>query len=774
MATRFVGERIKRREDANLLTGRAVFIDDIELSDMLHGAVLRSTHASARILSIDTSMALALPGIHAVLTHDDLGTANDPMPLLNDDPGFIYPRTHRALAKDQVRFVGEPIAFVIGETRYLCEDALDLINVRYDVRDAAVDVMAAAADGAPLVHDDTESNIACRTINESGDVSHAFEQADVIVREVLRPERGAAQPIETRGVVAEYNSSTGHLTVWDSTQMPVGTRGVLAEKLAMAEGRITVIAPEVGGGFGVKLMLLYAEELLVPFAARLLGQPVKWIEDRQEHFLGSNHERLMVHEIALAADKDGILLGLDDTFYFDSGAYCPYGPINAICCQGILPGPYKIPNLRLEYNAVYTNTVTVGPYRGAGQPHGAFVMETMMNRLAHELKMDPAVLRQRNLVTPAECPFYAGTVFQNGAKLIHQDCDYPAELDIVLKALDYDAIRATQDELRQKGTYRGVAIAFYVEGTGIAPYEGVEIRIEPTGFIHVTTGYPAQGQGHHTSLAQIVAEALCTNLDMVVIESGRTDTFAWGVGTLASRSAVIGGTAAVKAAAKVREKALALAATQLEAAIEDLELAAGAVQVKGVPGHAVGLGELAARANPIFDLEPDTEPGLRATEYYRPQGAEYANGVHGAIIDVDIETGVSTIRRYVAVHDCGNMINPNIVEGQVRGGVAQGIGGALYEKILFDEDGQLLTTTFMDYLIPSTMEIPDIEIHHLDRPSSRNPLGVKGVGEGGAIAAPAVCAAAVEDALRSLDVKCNAVPLRPAHILALINKRKTH
>ena len=334
-------------------------------------------------------------------------------------------------------------------------------------------------------------------------------------------------------------------------------------------------------------------------------------------------------------------------------------------------------------------------------------------------------------------------------------------------------MRAAQDGLRQEGIHRGIAIAFYVEGTGIAPYEGVEVRIEPTGFIHVATGYPAQGQGHHTSLAQITAEAFGVELDQVVVESGRTDAFAWGVGTLASRSAVIGGTAAVKASAKVRKRALELAAVHLETAEEDLELVAGSVQVKGVPGHAVGLAELAAQANPILALEPGVEPGLRATEYHRPEGAEYASGVHGAIIDVDIETGTPTIRKYVVVHDCGNMINPMIVEGQVRGGVAQGIGGGLYEKLVYDDHGQLLTTTFMDYLIPGAMEIPDIEIHHLNRPSTRNPLGVKGVGEGGAIAAPVVCAAAVEDALRPFAVRCNAVPLSPGDILAMINKRET-
>lgn len=773
MATRFVGEPIKRREDLNLLTGHAAFIDDIQLPDMLHGAVLRSPHASARIRCIDPEAALALPGVHAVLTAAQLGSANDAMPLLNDDPGFISPRTHRALAIDQVRFVGEAVAFVVAETRYLCEDALALIEVDYEIRAPAVDVVAAAATGAPLVHDDTESNIACRTVHENGDTADAFKDADVVIRETLRPERGAAQPMETRGVIADHDRATGRMTVWDATQMPVGVRAVLAEKIGMAEAQITVIAPEVGGGFGVKLMLLYPEELLVPYAARMLGRPVKWIEDRQEHFLGSNHERLMVHEVALAASRDGRLLGLTDMFYFDTGAYCPYGPINAVCCQGILPGPYKIPNIRVEYLAVYTNTRIIGPYRGAGQPHGAFVMETMMNRLARKLEMDPMEVRRRNLVTPAECPHDAGTIFQNDTPLIHQDCDYPAELEKLLEALDYDAVRAAQPGLRKEGIYRGMAVGFYVEGTGIAPYEGVEVRVEPSGIVHVATGYPAQGQGHHTALAQVVGDELGVKLEQILVESGRTDAFAWGVGTLASRSAVIGGTAAMGAAARVREMALEFAAVHLEAAVDDLELVSGSVQVKGVPGHAVTLGELAAQSNPINSLEPGAEPGLRATQYCRPEGAEYSSGVHGAIIDVDIETGVPTIRKYVVVHDCGNMINPTIVEGQVMGGVAQGIGGAFYEKLIYDDQGQLLTTTFMDYLIPTSMEIPEIEIHHLNRPSTRNPLGIKGVGEGGAIPAPVVCAAAVEDALRPFKVRCNAVPLSPPDILKMINQGRS-
>ena len=371
MTTRLIGEPVERREDARLLTGRARFIDDIHLPDMLHAAVLRSPHAKARFTRIDARTALALPGVHAVITHEDLGSANAPMPLLNEDPGFIHPRTHQALAPGQVRFVGEAVALVVADSRYLAEDALDLIAADYAPEAAAVDLVAAAEPGAPLVHDDTDSNIACRTADRSGNIESAFAAADFVLHEELRPERGAAQPMETRGVVARYDASLDQLTIWDTTQAPVAARGVIAEKLGTPEAAITVIAPDVGGGFGVKIFLVYPEELLIPFAARLLGRPIKWIEDRREHFIGSNHERLMVHRIEVAATKDGHILGIRDHFLYDSGAYCPYGPINAQCAQAILPGPYKIPAVHTEYEAVYTNTPVVSPYRGAGQPHGA-------------------------------------------------------------------------------------------------------------------------------------------------------------------------------------------------------------------------------------------------------------------------------------------------------------------------------------------------------------------------------------------------------------------
>ena len=490
------------------------------------------------------------------------------------------------------------MALVVADSRYLAEDTLDLIEVDYAPEAAAVDLVAAAQPGAPLVHDDTDSNVACRTADNTGDIESTFAAADFVLREELRPERGAAQPMETRGVVARYDASLDTITIWDTTQAPISARGVMADKLGMAEAAIIVIAPDVGGGFGVKIYLVYPEEVLVPFAARMLGRPVKWIEDRREHFIGSNHERLMVHRIEVAATKDGYILGIKDHFLYDSGAYCPYGPINAQCAQAILPGPYKIPAVHSTYEAVYTNTPTVSPYRGAGQPHGNFVTETAMNHVARALGLDAAEIRRRNLVRPEDCPWDSGRIFQGNTPFIHRDSDYPAQLAKALDALDYAGIKRGQPAEREQGIFRGAGIAFFVEGTGISPYEGVEVRVEPTGHVHVTTGYPSQGQGHHTTLSQIVAETLAVPPEQVVVESGRSDRFAWGVGTFASRAAVVGGSAALGAAKAVRARALDLASEELEAAPEDLVLADGVVHVKGAPQMAVTLAALAYAANP--------------------------------------------------------------------------------------------------------------------------------------------------------------------------------
>ncbi len=768
MSTRLIGETVKRSEDRRLLTGMASFIDDIELADMAHATVLRSPHAKADILKIDTSKASESPGVLKIITSADLGKANLPMPLLNEDRGFIHPRTHQVLASDCVKFSGEAIALVVAEKRYLAEDALELIEVTYSPSPATIDLMSSSSSTAPLVHADTKSNIACETTNSHGDIKSAFKSADIIIKEELRPERGCAQPMETRGVVSKFDDSSGHFTIWDTTQIPTSARNLLAERLEVPESKVTVIAPDVGGGFGVKIMLVYPEEFLIPFVSRLLHRPIKWIEDRQEHFLGSNHERLMIHQVELAATNDGHILGLRDIFYYDTGAYCPYGPINAECCQAVLPGPYKIPAIESKYIAVYTNTPIVSPYRGAGQPHGTFVIETMMNRLADRCKIDPAEARRKNLVTPEDCPFDGGTVFQYGNPLIHQDCDYPSQLNKLLHELNYKEFKQLQLKDRERGVYRGVGIAFYVEGTGIPPYEGVEVRVESTGTVYVATGYPSQGQSHHTTLAQIVADTIGIQHHKVIVESGRTDRFQWGVGTFASRAAVVGGTAALKSAQKVRKKILNLASEKLEVSEEDIEISNGLVKVIGIPESSLTFGELATAANPIIDLKSEETPGLQAIEYYSPVAATFSSGIHGLILQVDIETGQITIDRYIVVHDCGRMINPKVVEGQILGAVAQGIGGAFFEKLVFDENGQLLTTTFMDYLIPTAMEIPKIEIHHLNVPSTVNPLGVKGVGEGGVMPVAPAMSAAVENALAPFSAHINSFPFDPPKLLELI------
>lgn len=770
MTTCWVGSPVKRREDPRLLTGRACFIDDLRLPRQAFGTVLRSPYARARIRRVDASRALAMPGVLAVLTAGDLGRANEPMPLLNDDPGFRHPRTHRALAHGEVRYVGEPVAFIVAEDRYLAEDAREAVEVDYQPEEPAVDLLAAMAEGAPLVHRDADSNIACVTRHRVGDVEAAFAAADRVVRAEFRPDRGQAQPLETRGVLAAWDDRAGTLHVWDSTQAPVSVRYYLAGKLDLPEACITVVTPDVGGGFGVKIMLLYAEEVLVPFAARALGRPVKWVEDRCEHFVGSNQERLMIHRMEAAVADDGRILGLRDHFVCDSGAYCPYGPINAICAQGVLPGPYKIPAIETEYTVVYTNTPIVSPYRGAGQPHGVFAMEMLINRIGQQLAIDKAEVRRRNLVRPEDCPWDAGVVFQNDAPLVHRDCDYPGQLETALQAIGYDDFRRTQAELRARGVHRGIGLGFYVEGTGIAPYEGVEVRVEPTGYVTVETGYPSQGQGHHTTLAQVVADELSVGLERILVTSGNTDRFSWGGGTFASRAAVLGGNSAHLAARRVREQALALAARELEVRPEDLDLAGGRVHVKGSPLRSVGLGDLANLANPINKLQPGQEPGLRATAYHAPGGGVFSSGVHAMIVEIDPDTAAARILRYVVVHDCGHMLNPMIVEGQIRGGVAQGVGGSYYERLVFNERGQLLTTTFMDYLLPTAMEVPQIEIRHRDVPSSLNPLGVKGLGEGGAIPGPACFADAVEDALAPFGALVQGVPLYPSAMLALVRR----
>lgn len=771
MVTRYFGEPIKRNEDPRLLTGRGTFVDDIRPPGLLHAAFLRSPFAHARILSIRTEKARALPGVVAVYTHADLPPAlQEPLPKLIPHPALIHHKTQYALAPDKVRHVGEPIAVVIAENRYVAEDALELIEVEYDPLPPVVDLEQAIQPDAPLVHEDAGTNVCAHYTQRVGNVEEAFAKAAYVFTERFVIDRGTAAPMECRGVVAQWEPKMRQLTVWDSTQAPIPIRNGLARLFGLPQSSVRVIAPDIGGGFGPKIMMFYPEEVVVPFAAMQLERPVKWIEDRLENFVAMNQEREQIHEASIAVDKEGRILGVKTVFLYDAGAYIPYGLIVPIVASTTLPGPYKIPNYHCEFRAVFTNKTIVSPYRGAGRPHGVFVMERLMDRVARELNLDRAEVRRRNFIQPDEFPYDVGLIYQDNAPLIYDSGNYPACLEKTLEMIGYDRWPSERERYRREGRYVGLGLACYVEGSGIGPYEGCRVTVEPSGKVYAATSVGTQGQGHFTSFAQIIADILSVPVEDVTITTGDSGAFSWGTGTFASRAAVVAGNAVALAAQAVREKALRVAATLLEARVEDLELRDGRVFVRGVPGRSLSLGEIAVAANPLRGTIPEEweQPGLEATRYFAPPRGTFSNGVHAAILEVDIHTGMINILKYVVVHDCGRIINPMILDGQIRGGVAQGIGNAFYEKLVYDENGQLLTRTFMDYLLPTAMEVPEVEIAHVETPSPLNPLGVKGAGEAGTIPVPAVFASAIDDALAEFGVRITEMPLSPNRLLEII------
>jgi carbon-monoxide dehydrogenase large subunit len=771
VATRWFGAPVKRNEDPRLLTGQGVFVDDIQLPGMLHAAVLRSPHAHARILRVDVRRALEHPDVVLVLTHRDLPPGlREPLPKLIPHPDLRHHKTQYALAPDKVRHVGEPVAFVVATSRYAAEDALELIEVDYEPLPAVVDLEEAAAGRPALVHEDIGTNVAAHSVQRVGDYEAARARADLVLARRFVVDRGCASPMETRGVVASWDARTRQLTVWDSTQAPIPIRNGLASLFGLAQKDVRVIAPDVGGGFGPKIMMFYPEEVLVPLAAMRLGRPVKWIEDRREHFLATNHERTQIHDAEIALDRDGHILGVRTVFLHDAGAYIPYGLIVPIVAECTLPGPYRIPNYHAEFRAVFTNKTIVSPYRGAGRPHGVFVMERLLDLAARQLGLDRAEIRRRNFIQPDQFPYSVGLIYQDNAPLVYDSGNYPAALERALEAVGYDRWPEEKARYRAEGRRVGLGFACYVEGSGIGPYEGCRVTVEPSGKVYVATGVGTQGQGHYTSLAQVVADALGVDVRDVHVVTGDTAAFGWGTGTFASRAAVVAGSAVHLAAHAVRQKALQVAASLLEASPEDLEVSEGQVRVRGAPGRAVTLAEVARAANPLRGVIPAEweGPGLEATRYFAPPRGTFSHGVHAALVEVDPETATIRFLKYVVVHDCGVVLNPLILDGQIHGGVAQGIGGSFFERLVYDSQGQLLSGSFLDFQIPTAMEIPEIEVHHQETPSPLNPLGAKGAGEGGVIPVPAVLAQALEDALDDLDLEITQMPLHPDALFQLI------
>jgi carbon-monoxide dehydrogenase large subunit len=771
MGAKHFGARIARLEDPALLVGRARFVDDLKLAGCLEACFVRSPHPHAKIRLIDSTTALAMPGVHAVLTADDLPPrmANGQIPMLVPSPALKTPRTQLALARSEVCYVGQTVAVVIADNRYLAEDAAAAVAVDYEILPALSDFLEGAKPGAPRTHSDLSSNIAAAVPMTYGDADAAFARAAHVFEEEMFLHRGAAMSLEARGVVASYDADADLITVWSATQTPHLARGTLADLFERDIESIRVIAPAVGGGFGTKAPF-YAEEAVIPAAAMKLRRPVKWQEDRREHFISATQERDQLWQVAIAVDAKGKILGLRGKMWHDTGAFLPWGIIAPYIAATTFPGPYVVPNYRLELTVVLTNRVPTTVVRGAGRPQAVFAMERLMDRVARELSLDRGEVRARNMIQPEQMPYSVGLVFRDGKPLVYANGDFPKSQRRALALSDYGGFRARQAKALAQGRYVGIGIGNYVEGTGLGPFEGVTVRVMPNGKVAVATGATAQGQGTRTTLSQIVADNVGCRIEDIVMTAGDTGAISQGVGAFASRQAVNAGPSAMLAGEAVRKQIVALAARVLEVPEAEIDVEDGSATARGGNKPSMTLGELArmAQGMPGFSFAPGQKPGLEHTAYFTPQQASYCNGTHVVEVEVDPMTGSVKLLNYTVAHDSGNVINPMIVDGQVQGGVAHGIGNALFEWMKYDANAQPLTTTFQDYLLPTAAEVPGCTIEHVETPNTLNPLGVKGAGEGGTIPAPAAIVGAIEDALSPFGVHFTDIPLTPDRIVAAL------
>jgi carbon-monoxide dehydrogenase large subunit len=777
MPTKLVGQAIKRREDPRLITGQGTFLDDIKLPGMTHACVLRSPYAHAKIKSIDTSKAKAHPGVVAVFTGEDMLDLN-PLPCAWQ-AGRVKNNvnTPRVLAVGEVHFAGDPVALVIAEDRYIARDACDLIEVEYEPLPVVVDAKKATEPGAPQLHENAPNNIVMEW--EAGDKAKAdaaIAAAEVVVREQIINQRLLPTPMETRGAIARYEPATDEFTLWTTSQAPHVLRLLLtAFVFGIPETKLRVISPDIGGGFGQKIFC-YNDAAFTMWAARKIGRPVKFVEDRSENYKYSTHGRDHITDVELAGNRDGTITGLRVTTYANLGAYLStIAPGIPTTLYGrIITGAYRIPAAYVKVYGVYTNTAMVDAYRGAGRPEASYLIERMVDRFAAEIGMDPAEVRRKNFIPPDAFPY------DNGLGLLPYDSgNYEAALNKALEIVGYADFRKEQAEARKQGRYLGLGISSYVEICGVAPskwiglpgegwgaglWESANVRVHLTGKVVVTTGSLPHGQGVETTFAQIVADELGVPYDDVVIEHSDTLGTPFGYGTYGSRSLAVGGTAVYRSVAKIKEKAKKIAAHMLEANPDDMVYENGRVYVKGSPDRAKTLGEIALQASVAYDLPEGMEPFLDETSYYDPPNCTFPFGTHIAIVEVDPDTGIVDLKRYVAVDDCGNVINPMIVDGQIHGGIAQGIAQALYERAVYDENGQLVTGTLMDYAVPAAHMLPPYETARTVTPSPVNPMGVKGAGEAGTIASAQAVMNAVIDALAPFGVKHMQMPATPENV----------
>jgi carbon-monoxide dehydrogenase large subunit len=769
MGAKHFGARVTRFEDPALLAGRGRFTDDIPLPGALHACFVRSPHGHAKLRSTDAQAALALPGIHAVLTAADLPQpmGTERIPNLMANPAIRTMRTQHALARDEVCFAGQAVAVVIADSRAIAEDAAALVVVDYDVLPAVEDCREAVKRGSPRAHADVPDNIAAALKMDYGDVDVAFAKAAHMFEEEFWMHRGGGMSMETRAVAASYDAASDFLTVWSSTQTPHLGRSILADLLGRNLESIRMIAPDVGGGFGPKAPF-YPEEAVIPAAAMKLGRPVRWFEDRREHFLCATQERDQYWTLAIAADAQGKILGVRGSMLHDTGAFMPWGLIMPYIAAVTVPGPYVVPNYRLEMTVAVTNKVATTPVRGAGRPQAVFAMERLMDRLARELKLDRAEVRRRNMIQPEQMPYAVGLIFRDGKPLVYHGGDYPHAQATAIKASGFDGFAARQAAARKLGRYIGIGLANYVEGTGLGPFEGVTIRVQQNGKVAVATGASNQGQGQRTTLTQIVADRIGCRLEDVIMTMADTAAISQGIGAFASRQAVNAGSSAHMAGNVVRQKIVQLAARTLGVPEGDIDLEDGRATARGGNKPSLSFGDLArlAQGMPGVSFPEGQGAGLEHTAYFTAPQASFCNGTHVVEVEVDPMTGGVTLGNYTIAHDSGTIINPLIVDGQVQGGTAHGIGNALFERMHYDAEANPLTTTFQDYLIPTAPEVPGCNIIHIETPNPLNPIGVKGAGEGGTIPAPAAIVAAIEDALSPFGVRFAEMPLTPERIVA--------
>ena len=780
MTTRLFGSGIRRREDPRLITGQSTYTDDIKLTGMVHAAILRSPHAHARITSIDTSAVQGAPGVLGVYTGADTDGVLNPIPCAWVVPDSdVKTVAHPAMAKDIVRYVGDAVAVVVAENRYQAEDALELINVAYSPLPAVVNPEEALQAGAPQLHEDAPNNQAFHWAIPGEGTDAAFESAEVVVKDRIRQQKLIPNAIEPRSAVASWQSANKELTLWSTSQNPHIARFLTCLVTGLTENKVRVIAPEVGGGFGSKTPV-YADEMIATYCTMQLGRPVKWTETRTENYQATVHGRDHVEYVEMAATREGRITGLRTVVYAAMGAYLSTAAtgIPTILHGLMYSGPYAIPNIKTDVYGVFTTTTPVDLYRGAGRPEATFLVERLVDLLAAEVGKDPVEVRRLNLIPK----------FDNGhdvaVGLTYDSGDYETTMDVALAKVDYLQLRQEQAHQREHGSYIGIGVTTYCEICGLGPsqvagavgfggglWDSATIRITPTGKVSAAVGVNPHGQGENTTFAQLLADELGVSIDDIDIIYGDTDNTPMGWGTYGSRTTPVGGSAVVLSARKIIEKAKIIAAHLLEAAEADIEFADGKFSVRGSPDQNKTFQDVALMANLAWNMPEGVEPGLEATTYYDPPNFTYPFGTHIAVVQIDPDNGHIVLQRYVAVDDCGPQINPMIVEGQVHGGVVQGAGQALWEGAVYDDNGQLLTGSMLDYALPRAHLVPDVETFSTVTPSPTNPLGVKGIGETGTIASTITIYNAVIDALRPLGVTTLEMPLTPERVWRAIHQQ---